>query len=182
MDLKYHIETAFRHTINHILPLLLLTLVFILVSTLTLGLFAPAALAGYTDSLMKLFKFNRAPEIKDILSQSRLFLPLLLFSFVVMLISFTGLKLMVIPGLIFPLIIGYIGLYMIPIMVDREFGLLDAFKKSMSIVTRSNIIDHITVFILFTALSTIGYASFIGFLFLQPFATLFLLSVYDKAD
>jgi len=88
----------------------------------------------------------------------------------------------VVPGIIFTFIVGYTCLYMLPLMVDRKFGLIDAIKKSTAMVTGSHITDHVVVFILFYALMTIGGSSFIGFLALQPFATLFLLSVYEKAE
>ncbi len=180
MDIKYHIESAWKHCINNILSLIILTLVFTAVSIVSIGLLAPVAIAGYTDSLFQLLKYNREPKAQDVFSQLRLFFPLLAFGIIVLIITAIGFTLLVIPGIIFSLIIGYTCLYMIPVMVDRQFGLVDSIKKSISIVTRSHVGDHIIVFIIFTALITIGGSSFIGFLFLQPFATLFLLSVYEK--
>lgn len=182
MDIKYHIETAWRHCIGNIIPLIILTLILAAVSIISLGILAPAAFAGYTHSLFQLLQYNREPKAQDIFSQLRLFIPLLIFGVLVFIITIIGFTLFVIPGILFTLIIGYTCFYMIPIMVDKELGLLDAIMESISMVTQSKLSDHIIVFIIFVALTTIGGSSFIGFLFLQPFATLFLLSVYEQIN
>ena len=180
MDMKYHIETAWKHCIGNIVSLIVLTLVVAAVSIVSLGILAPVAFAGYTHSLFQLLKNNREPKAQDVFSQLKLFLPLFIFGLIVFIITLIGFTLFVLPGILFSIIIGYTCLYMIPIMVDKEFGLLDAVKKSISMVTGSHLTDHIIVFIIFYALTIVGGSSFIGFLFLQPFATLFLLSVYEK--
>ncbi|MBU8910435.1 MAG: hypothetical protein KOO65_04120 [Desulfobacterales bacterium] len=180
MNMQYHIETAWKHCISNIVPLIILTLVAAAVSIVSIGILAPVAFAGYTHSLFQLLKHNREPRAQDVFSQLRLFLPLFIFGFIVFIISIIGFTLFVIPGILFTIIMGYTCLYMIPVMVDKQYGLLNAIKKSISMVTRSHISDHIIVFIIFSALTAIGGSSFIGFLFLQPFATLFLLSVYEE--
>lgn len=179
MDIKYHIETAWKHCIHNLLPLVILSLAVAAVSIFSLTLLAPVAFAGYAHSLFQLLKFNRTPRPGDVFSQLHLFFPLLLFWMATLVITFIGFTLMVIPGIIFSVIIGYIGLYVIPVMVDKQYGLIDAIQKSISIVTHSQQADHFIVFIIFTALSIAGGASFLGFLFIQPFATLFLLSAYE---
>jgi len=179
MDIKYHIETAWKHCIENVVPLIILTLVLAAVSIFSLGIFAPVAFAGYTHSLFQLLKHNREPKAQDIFSQLRLFLPLFLFTLAVFVIAVIGYALLILPGIIFTIIIGYTCLYMIPIMVDKKSGLIDAIKESIAMVTRPPVTDHIIVFIIFAVLTTVGGSSFIGFLFLQPFATLFLLSVYE---
>lgn len=182
MDIKYHVEAAWKIFINHILSLIILTLVTAAVSVISLGILAPVALAGYTHSLFQLLKFDREPKAQDVFSRMNLFFPLLVFGIIVLIVTALGFTLFVLPGIVFTLIIGYACLYMLPIMVDKEFGLVDAIKKSISIVTRTNVGDHIIVFIIFYALTTIGGSSFVGFLVLQPFAMLFLLSVYDACE
>lgn len=180
MNMKYHIETAWKHCIGNIVSLIILTLVVAAVSVISIGILAPVAFAGYTESLFQLLKHNREPKAQDVFSQLRLFLPLFLFGLIVFIITIIGFTLFVIPGILFTIIIGYTCLYMIPLMVDKKCGLLDAVKTSIAMVTRPHISDHIIVFIIFAALTTVGGSSFIGFLFLQPFATLFLLSVYEE--
>ncbi|MBU1195170.1 MAG: hypothetical protein KKE62_04905 [Proteobacteria bacterium] len=179
MDIKYHIETAWTHSIHNLLPVALLSLVAAAVSIFSLGILAPVVFAGYTHSLFQLLKFNREPRPGDVFSQIHLFFPLLLFWVVILIITFIGFTLLIIPGIIFSVIIGYIGLYIIPVMVDKQYGLIDAIQKSISIVTHSQKADHFIIFIIFTALTIAGSASFLGFLLIQPFATLFLLSAYE---
>ncbi len=179
MDIKYHIETAWKHCIENVVPLIILTLVLAAVSIFSVGILAPVAFAGYTHSLFQLLKRNKEPKAQDIFSQLRLFWPLFLFTLAVFIITVIGFTLLVLPGIIFTIIIGYTCLYMIPIMVDKKSGLIDAIKESISMVTRPPVTDHIIVFIIFGALTIVGGSSFIGFIFLQPFATLFLLSVYE---
>ena len=180
MNVKYHIETAWKHCINNLVSLIILTLVTAAVSIVSIGILTPVAFAGYTHSLFQLLKHNREPKAQDVFSQLRLFLPLFIFGLVVFIITVIGFTLFVIPGILFTIMMGYTCLYMIPIMVDKQYGLLDAIKKSISMVTSSHLSDHIIVFIIFATLTTIGGSSFVGFLFLQPFATLFLLSVYEE--
>jgi hypothetical protein len=180
MDIAHHIETAWKHCIHNLLPLALLSLSAAAVSIFSFSILAPVAFAGYIYSIFQLLKFNRQPRPGDVFSQLHLFFPLLLFWIAILLITFIGFTLMIIPGFIFSIIISYTGLYVIPIMIDKQYGLLDAIKKSISIVTHSQRADHFFVFIIFTALSIAGGASFFGFLFIQPFATLFLLSAYEQ--
>ncbi len=180
MDIKYHIETAWRLCINNFVSIIILTLALACISIISIGIMAPVALAGYTHSLFQLIKSNREPKPADVFSQLKSFWPLFIFGLLVLIITTLGFTLFLIPGVLFAIIIGYTCLYMIPVMIDYKFGLLDAIKKSISLVTRSHVTDHITVFIIFSVLTTIGGASFIGFLLLQPFATLFALSVYDE--
>ncbi|MEN8212058.1 MAG: hypothetical protein ABFR31_10080 [Thermodesulfobacteriota bacterium] len=182
MDIKYHIETAWKNCIENVVPLIILTLVLAAVSIFSVGILAPVAFAGYTHSLFQLLKANREPKAQDIFSQLRLFWPLFLFTLAVFIVAVIGFTLFVIPGIIFTVVIGYTCLYVIPIMVDKESGLIDAIQESISMVTSSPVTDHIIVFIIFGALTSIGGSSFIGFLFLQPFATLFLLSVYEQTQ
>ena len=56
MDIKYHIETAWKHCIENVVPLIILTLVLAAVSIFSIGILAPVAFAGYTHSLFQLLK------------------------------------------------------------------------------------------------------------------------------
>ena len=110
----------------------------------------------------------------------RLFLPLLLFGIVVFIITMIGIILLFLPGILFALAVAFCCIYMLPLMTDRNFGLIDAVKESFSMVTKEKLSDHIVVFILFIGISAIGSSVFIGSLFTQPLATLFLMSVYNR--
>jgi len=69
---------------------------------------------------------------------------------------------------------------MLPLMTDKKLGLVEAIKESYAMAVRDNIAEHIVVAVLFLAISGIGSSFLIGFLFTQPLATAFLLSVYDE--
>jgi hypothetical protein len=182
MDFKYHLEVAWKLTLANIVPLLLMTLAMFVVSVITLGILAPVTMAGYVHSILLLVRENREPKVQDIFSQMRLFLPLLLFGIAVFVITMIGFLLLFLPGVIFALAISFCCLYMLPLMTDRDLGLMDAVKKSFAMVTGGKLVDHILIFILFVGITAVGSSVFIGTLFTQPLATLFLMSMYNELD
>ena len=182
MNFKYHLEVAWKLTLANIVPLILMTLAMFVVSVITLGVLAPVTMAGYIHSILLLARENREPRVQDIFSQMRLFLPLLFFGIAVFLITMVGLMLLFLPGVVFALAVSFCCLYMIPLMTDRKMGLIDAVKKSFSMVTREKPVDHILVCILFVGITAVGSSVFIGTLFTQPLATLFLMSIYNELD
>jgi uncharacterized membrane protein len=180
MDFKYYLENAWKMTLQYIAPLIFMTLAMIAISVVTLGILAPVTMAGYMHSILLLLRERREPKVQDIFSQMRLFLPLLCFGIVVFIITMIGLMLLFLPGVVFLLAVSFCCIYMLPLMTDRNLGLIDAVKQSYSMVTKKeSIVDHIVVFILFIGISAIGSSIFIGSLFTQPLATIFLLSVYE---
>ena len=179
MDFKYHLENAWKMTLQYIAPLLFMTLAMIAISIITLGILAPVTMAGYMHSILLLVRERREPKVQDIFSQMRLFFPLLCFGIVVFIITMIGMMLLFLPGLAFVLAVSFCCLYMLPLMTDRNMGLIDAAKQSYSMVTKGSIVDQLVVFILFIGISAIGSSVFIGSLFTQPLATIFLLSVYE---
>ena len=56
MDFKEHIINAWKLTLNNIVPLILMTLVFLGISAITLGIMAPVTAAGYTQSILLLVR------------------------------------------------------------------------------------------------------------------------------
>jgi membrane-anchored glycerophosphoryl diester phosphodiesterase (GDPDase) len=69
---------------------------------------------------------------------------------------------------------------MMPLMTDRNLSLVEAIKESFAMSRRGDLVDHVVVVVLFMAISMIGGTVFIGVLFTQPLATLFLLSTYGE--
>jgi len=180
MDFKKHLETAWQLTLKFIVPLILMTLVMFVVSCVTLGILAPVTMAGYMQAILLMLRDGREPRIQDLFSQMKLFLPLLGFGIVVFIVIVIGFILLVLPGIIVALAISFSCLYMLPLMTDKEMGLIDAIKKSYAMVRQGPIIDHIVVMLLFMGISGIGGSIFIGWLFTQPLATVFLLSAYEE--
>jgi uncharacterized membrane protein len=68
---------------------------------------------------------------------------------------------------------------MLPLMTDQKLGLIDAIKTSYAMSIKGSIADHFVMIIIFLGIVMIGNAVFIGSLFTQPLATVFLLLVYD---
>ncbi len=181
MNFKHHLERAWRLTIDNLVPLVLMTLVMVVVSGLTLGILALVTLAGYTKAILLMVRTGREPKIADIFSEMRLFLPLLGYSIVVVIVTSIGFALLFIPGIILACAIAWASLYMLPLMVDRGMGVVEAFKESFRIVSsRDDIMDHIVLLILLVGISAVGSSVFIGWLFTQPFAMILLVSAYEE--
>ncbi len=180
MDFKTHLEKAWRLTLKYIAPLIIMTLVMIAASFFTLGILGPVTLAGYMHSILLMIREGREPKVQDVFSHMKLFFPLLLFGVVVFLAALIGFSLLVIPGIAVVLAVAYCCLYMFPLMTDKKLGIIDAVKESFSMTTNGSWIDNLAVFIIFIGLLALGSTTFIGALFTQPFATIFLMSVYDE--
>ena len=180
MNFKYHLETAWNMTLKFIAPLIFMTLVMFLLWFFTIGILAPVTMAGYMHSILLMVRDSREPKIQDLFSQMKLFLPLLGFSILVFIATMIGFMLLVLPGIVISLVISFCCLYMLPLMTDKDLGLFDAIKESYTMTTQGVFVDQIVVLLLFLGISAAGSAVFIGSLFTQPLATIFLLSVYEE--
>ena len=181
MDLKSHLETAWELTLEFIAPLIIITLVMFAVWFVSFGLLTPVTLAGYTQSLLKMLREGRDPRVKDLFSRMNLFLPLLGFGILTIIAVTIGFVFLVLPGVLIGFLISFVCLYMIPLMTDKELGLFDAIKESYTMgVKKGSVTEHIVVVIIYLGIITIGGSVFIGSLFTQPLATIFLLSVYTE--
>jgi uncharacterized membrane protein len=180
MDFKRHIETAWNLTLGNIVSLILTTLVMVGVSALTLGILAPVTTAGFMQSLLQLIRNGREPKVQDLFAHMNLFLPLLGFGVAAFVASVIGFTLFFLPGIIIVAAIAFCCIYMLPLMTDRNLGIVDAVKESYAMSRRGELVDHVVVVIIFLAITTIGGTVFIGVLFTQPLASLFLLSTYEE--
>ena len=180
MDFKNHLETAWKQTIKFIAPLILMTLVMYIVSIITLGILAPVAMAGYMQAILLMIREGREPKVNDVFSQMKLFLPLIGFTIVVTIATIIGFMLLILPGLIIIIIVAFGCLYTMPLMTDKSMGLIDAVKESFSMSLKKDILNQVIIVIIFFGISAIGGSVFIGWLFTQPLATIFLLSVYEE--
>lgn len=178
MDFKKHLETAWNVTLKHIVNLVLMTLVTLVVSVLTLGLLAPVVMAGYVQSIIGILRDGREPKIEDLFSQMSLFLPLLGFSIAAFVAIMVGFMLFVLPGFAVALAITFGCLYVLPLMTDKKLGLVEAVKGSWNMAMGDDLAEHIVVVIIFIGMLAVGSSVFIGTLFTQPFATVFLVAIY----
>jgi hypothetical protein len=180
MDFKRLIERSFNLTLENIVALILLTLLLVAISTLSLGLLAPVASAGYMHAMIRMVREGREPRLQDIFSEMRLFLPLLGFGIVATLVIFFGYVLLVLPGILIAIGITYTCLYMLPLMTDKKMPLFDSVKESFRMTTADSLTDNIIVAVLFIGVVTIGGSTLIGTLLTQPFATVFIAVVYEE--
>ena len=179
MDYKRYLEEAWRLTLREIKPLLLMTLVFGAVCIFSAGILGPWVMAGYMQSILRLIRSGREPRFQDVFSEVGLLLPLIGFGLAVVIVVYIGFSMVLVPGMLMSVGITFCCLYMLPLMTDRNFGLVDAVKESFAIVTGAHLLDHVIVAILFMGISAIGGSVFIGWVFTQPLATMFLVSVYE---
>ena len=166
-------------TLEFIVPLIFMTLVMVAASVLTFGILAPVTMAGYMHSILLMVRDRREPKVQDVFSQMKLFFPLLGFGLVVFIAICIGLILLLLPGIIISVGVAYFCMYMIPLMTDKNMGVVEAIKASYSMTTnKDKIQEHAVVLIIFIAVTGIGSSTFIGWLFTLPLATIFLISVY----
>jgi hypothetical protein len=180
LNFKDQLETAWRLTLKYIAPLIILTLVMFLVCLLTLGVLSLVLTAGYFHAVLLMIREGREPQLKDLFSHMKLFFPLLGFGIVVFISALIGFSLFFLPGVFVILAVSYCCLFILPLMTDKNLGLFDAVKKSYAIMMRGNMTDMVAVYLIFAGLFAIGNSVFVGFLFTQPFASVFLLSVYEE--
>jgi hypothetical protein len=173
-----HLERSWDIMLKNLVMLIFMTLVMLVISIVTLGILAPVISAGYVHAIIQLVRDRREPRMDDLFSQMRLFLPLLGFCILLTVAVIIGFTLIIIPGFLVVLAAAFSCLYILPLMTDRQMGLIDALKTSWQMAVKENVADHVVVVILFFGLMAIGSSVFIGALFTQPFATIFLVSVY----
>jgi hypothetical protein len=180
MDFKKHLEDAWALALKFIAPLIVMTLVMFLVWFFSLGILVPVTTAGYIQSLLLAVRENRVPSVKDLFSQMELFLPLLGFFFITMVVVIIGSVFFLLPGILAAMLISFACLYVLPLMTDKQLGLVEAIKVSYQIAVQKPILDHVVIVIIFFGIAAIGNSIFIGALFTQPLATLFLMSVFEE--
>lgn len=179
MDYKGLLEKTWKIFTDFLPAMLINTVGLIGIAVITMGILAPVATAGYTQSLLLAVRDNRKPEIGDLFSQMRLFLPLLGFGILVFIALMVGFTMLVLPGIIMVLALAFFCLYMLPLMTDQEMGLIDAIKESSRMAMEDPIAEHFVVVALFMGITAVGQSFVIGTLFTQPFATIFILLVYE---
>jgi hypothetical protein len=180
MNFKELIELAWSATIKNIVSLLILTVVFLGVSVLTMGILAPVAMAGYTQSILLMVRSGKEPKPRDVFSHMRLFFPLLGFGILAFIAVAIGYLFFVIPGILITIALMFYCIYMLPLMTDKELGIVDAIKESFAMVKQEDIVDHVVVVVLYSAVQMIGSTIVIGSLFTMPIATVFLMLVYER--
>ncbi len=178
MDFKKLIVQSWNNTLSFIGPVLLITLVQLVVSVLSFGILAPVTMAGYVQSLLRVTREGRKPEIGDLFSQMRLFLPLFLFFSLVVLVTVIGFTLLILPGFMVICFVAFGSFYLIPLMTDKGLGLFDALKTAWDHAVSPPVTDHIIVAVIYVVIMSLGSSLPFAFLVTQPMATFILVGAY----
>jgi hypothetical protein len=180
MDFKQHLQIAWETTLKFIVPLIILTLVQLLVIMLSFGILAPVTSAGYMQSLLRALREGREPKIGDLFSQMRLFFPLLLFGILAMLAMSLGFVLLILPGVAVAAFLFFATIYMMPLMTDKDMGLMDALKESWRMATEKPLADQLILMLLYTVIMALGSSVAVAVVLTQPLAIFLVLSVYRE--
>ncbi len=180
MDFKKIIEQTLSQSFEHIVPLLIITLVFVGVSIVSLGILAPVMMAGYTQALLNMVRSGTEPSPKDLFSHMGLFLPLLFFTIVLVIVISVGFMLLVIPGILLILAAAFYLIFLLPLMTDKGYGVFDAAKESISMVQKANFVEHMVFVVVYLVVQSLGGSSFVGTLVTMPLSTVFLVKVYGQ--
>jgi len=187
MNFKDLVVRSWQNTLDYIGPLLLITLVQLVLIIISLGILAPVTTAGYLNSLLRVVREDRKPEVGDLFSQMRLFLPLFILSLLIAVVAFVGFTLLILPGFAVLAFISFAAFYLLPFMVDQQLGLFDALKASWNTALEEPVSDHIIVVIIYVAIMSLGSSLWFAFLITTPVATFIMIEAYrervlDKND
>lgn len=180
MNFKEMVVASWQNTLDHIGPLLLITLVQLVLIIVSLGILAPVTTAGYLYSLLRVVREDRKPEIGDLFSQMRLFLPLFILSLLAAVVVFIGFALLVLPGFAVLAFIAFAAFYLLPFMVDQKLGLVDALRASWDSALQEPVSDHIIVVIIYVAIMSLGSSLWFAFLITTPVATFIMIEAYQQ--
>lgn len=163
----------------NILMLLLSVLLFQVISLFTLLILAGPLFGGYCLMTMNAMRReDKKIELNDMFKMFTKFGPLLGLFFLQGLAVFTGLILLIIPGII----LMTMWLYTYFIMVDQDKGVIDSLKASWKLVTDRGFWINLALAVIYILLSGLsGQIPVIGWvvsLFVVPFAILLITSAY----
>lgn len=180
MDFKEYLKIAWENTLSFIVPVILLTLVQTVVVIFSLGILAPVTTAGYIQSLLRALRHGREPKIGDLFSEMRLFLPLFVFGILASLVTFLGFLLLILPGFAVLAFLIFATIYMMPLMTDRNMGMIEAIKESWNMALKQPMADQVVLMVLYLGLLSVGGTIPLALLFVQPLATFLMLAVYEE--
>ena len=65
-------------------------------------------------------------------------------------------------------------------MVDKNLGLMDSAKESISLVRQTNFLDHLIVVVIYSVIQSIGGSTLLGTIISIPISTIFLMLAYEQ--
>lgn len=180
MNFKNLIVTSWHNTLNFIGPVLLVTFVQMVLIIVSFGILAPVTTAGYVQALLLAVRDGKPPEIKDLFSQMRLFIPLTIFFLVAGFVAAIGFFMLIIPGFVVVGFIAFAAFYLVPLMTDKKRGLFDALRESWDLAMQPPVTDHIILAIIYVAIMSLGSSLPFAFLITQPLATFIVVGAYQE--
>lgn len=178
MSVKDHLLRAWNLWLSNIVPMIIITLVYFVLSIVTIGILMPVMTAGFMHAMLLLIREDREPVVGDLFSHMHLFFPLLLFGIVAAIAVFIGFMLLWFPGFIVAIAIAFCCLYMLQFMTDQEMGVIDSIKASYNLAVNGDISEHIVILVIVAILQTVGSSVGILLLITEPIAMLLIVSVY----
>ncbi len=179
MDFSKYFNRTWELFQNHLSALIIETIVFVIVSAITLGILSPVMQAGYTRSLLRMILEDRKPETGDLFSEMSHFFPLLGLIILVVLAVTIGFVLLVIPGLLLLFLILLIQQYFFQFLVTEKKGVFHAARSSWNFIfSGGRTGDHIVIMLLVLLFHSAGGSVFLGLIVTVPLSMIFLSLVF----
>lgn len=137
MDIKQVLKQGFDTFLGDVVPLSVAALLVILLTPLSLGLLGGPLAAGLYRMVLLRLRTGRAPAIGDVFYLEHFGRFVFAFYALVVLVS-VGYMLLIVPGIY----LTAIGLYTVPLMVDRELPFGVAWSQSKAAVDRIGLAPH----------------------------------------
>jgi len=118
---------------------------------------------------------GRAMDIKDAFNVYPMVVPILLLSVLQTLITTVGFLLLILPGIYLSIALSL----SLPLLVEKNFGIVDALKTSLSLVNK----EFLSVFILAllsAVLIAIGFVTLIGWIITLPYVVMIYAITYRQ--
>lgn len=161
MKIEEYFKKSFKIFKNNVLTLVLSTLIVFALGVLTLGILLPTL---YTGLQMMILKAKRGQQISisDLFNYINKTLSLIGAFIITVILTFLGLIIFVIPGLIIATLFMYTNLY----IADKNMGILEAMSASKDLVMKNSLLLHLAFYIAISIVGNIGGSVYGLFLFL----------------
>jgi hypothetical protein len=179
LDIGKCFSDAFEIYKVNIMVLLLSAFVFQVISLFTLLILSGPLYGGYCLMMLNAMrKADKKVEFNDMFKMLNRFWPFLGLFFLQGIAIFTGLLLLIIPGIL----LMTMWLYSYFIMVDKNSGVIDSLKASWNLVKEKGLWINLALAIIYIVLTGVsGQIPFVGWLIsliVVPFGVLLLTSAY----
>ncbi|HJN51342.1 MAG: hypothetical protein QGI68_10750 [Pseudomonadales bacterium] len=177
MSANYHLRRACGIWLANFVPITMMTLVYLVLSIVTLGFMSAVLEVGFMHALLRLIREERRPQVGDLFSHMHVFFPLLVFTIAVAIIAVICVVLLRVAGIILLITIAFFCIYMLTFMADQKVGVIDAIEDSVDLAVHGDIAQHIGVLVIYLLVKVLG-STIILLPVTEPIAIIFLVLVY----